>query len=439
MTGTLGGISRSARQWLSIGVAYLEFAIQQSQHNNAMGQPLNTASQIYSCAAELMLRTVRTHLQSIDTSGLGAVFAAGEYRHTYTQLLSLKFGDVGLGVVSPGVNMRTVQSFRRQLGASDTNHYLVATWSTYEIIDLVTPVRGNVVTQLLWPITGAVASFGHTDLPTSNQCAELNTPSQLNGAIQQSDYKFRDLSSTDIAVVVDTFIRCDGFPRPGCVKRYNVLRQSLATNTLVLIANIEAPYLIQSATNPNVTSFSYIAHRSMSVTLENPSAAPLNTNKLVLRTATQSLCEDDIATAIATLSVEFVAAYRKPLPGIPFTLSVGQSVCVGGEHSGQNCTMQNDCGENMACRKKPFSKTRNGFCFDGQGWNMAMPCDLPPAGHTTCPYGHCYGQIDGHPGGAYPKLDAWNNANCDNKHANEDAACAQPWYLHAHADSVASK
>jgi hypothetical protein len=404
-----------------------------------MGDQSSPASAVsYACAAELMLRMVRMHLQQANPTSLDQLFLTGEYVHQYTDLFSLQFGAT-IGVVTPGVIMRTVQSFRRQLGTPDTKHHLTATWSFYEIEDLVMPVRGGVISQLLWPLTGVVASFGHTHLPISNQCSELDKQSNLNGVVQQSDYKFRDLGQNDIAVVIDTFVRCDEFPRAGCVTRYNLLRQSLVSGTLVLNANIQAPYLIPSAVAPNVTSFSYITHRFSTITIENPPSAPLNSNKLVIRTATTSVCNDDISSSIGTLSTGYVASYRKPLPGVPLTLAVGQSVCVGGEHAGQNCTMQNDCGEQMACRKKPMSKNRNGYCFDGKGWNMAMPCDLPPVGHTTCPYGHCYGQIDGHSGGAYPKLQAWNEAGCDHKKTPDaSGVCSQPWYLHPSVDSVAS-
>lgn len=388
-------VCRSIRQWIAIALNKLEQArdfYDAQDYENAIS---------YACAAEYILSLVIPQLPA-DFSGLVAT-----YRHIIGAVKTAAFDPQEDGVASNDLHVaiRTIQSFRKL--QSESVHSLVATYSTVTVLQHLLDSDGQ--DQLLWPISGSISSFANTHLSPTNQCFQLDATDDM---LAQDDINRRlpDLGDLDYAVVVDAFVRCDAFPRAGNVRRVNDLSFKSCCNTLALVEDLDhAAKLLQDDANPTVVSFVYVAHRLSVVNYEaTPTRNVHIEESLLMRIATTTECRDFEPSSITSLAL--TKAILAAPAGIPLTLAPGQSQCVGGDRAGMSCSRHNECGAGLTCkRRKRNSDDITAYCFDGAWWNEAMPCSQDEA-VNQCPYGECFGAIDGKDSGL---AHVWKVNNCD--------------------------
>jgi hypothetical protein len=403
-TDSDGCVHRSLREWAAIGYELLERA----ELAYDVGNTSNATS--YACAAELILYTVNAQLDSpfFEDSVNGAA-----YRHEIERQRETTF--TAYSFVSRGR-----RSYRRCPGTCG-NHTLIATVVTVDVESSTHPTDGTY--QLLWPIAGTLPPFDKSHLPPFSQCVLITA--QTNLPSPTAAWRLNDLGPDDYARVAQGFVRCDGLPRNGKVRSVYNLRPNQCCNALTLIDDLEESTRLRPSVNDSTPfSFVYVVHVKSPHTFE-AGADPINAQAafVVRRATTDRTCQD------ATGTVTAVAALAHADRAKPLTLPPGASQCVGGDDAGKPCTALNECGAGLACRVRPGGNG-GAYCFDGIGWNSALPCNARGA---QCPYGECYGAVSGDAGGQFPYLHVWQANECDDP-LSATQLCTDPrvreWHLH---------
>jgi hypothetical protein len=448
-------ICRTIQQWAAIGVEKLFDALDAFDD----GRYSNATS--LACAAEKLLRLVTARLPPLFDDG-------SSYRHQVFPAALAAFDILGSGNSTNNntdtndlvIGTRTVRSFRRAAGASG-NHVLIATYIAARVLErspdeIDTEKAQHGITQLLWPVSGAIAPFDKTSLPPQSLCAQAD---QTTNLVQfDSTRALPCLGPLDFAAVADEFSRCRSFPSQR-IRRYDDLSPAGCCSTIVLMANIEDKGN-GTRFEPRHESLGYVAHFDSSCTFEGLTANGTNSTnplievELVARVAANDLCLDVVSVAMPDVAPsnttndntttnattladgEAVRGWRAPREGIPITLAPGDSVCVGGERAGAQCSVESECGGGRTCRIKPG--TKQAFCYDRYAWSESEPC-IHAGDLTECPYGYCYGAADGHDGGAYPLLYAYRQDNCERQRPGPYEFCTpavRNWFLHPNLDSV---
>jgi hypothetical protein len=394
-----GCVYRSLREWAAVGYELLERA----ELAYSAGNTSNATS--WACGAELILHSVNVALGS-PFFGDGA-----DYLHEIEPQRETTFAAYSF--VSRGR-----RSYRRCPGTCG-NHTLIATVVTVDVATSTHPTDGTY--QLLWPIAGTLPPFDKSHLPPFSQCALITA--QTNLPSPTSAWRLNQLGADDYARVAQGFVRCDGLPRNGHVRGTYNLRPNQCCNALTLIDDLEASARLSPSNNDSTPfSFAYVVHVNSPYTYE-AGPAPINAQAaFVVRRAT-----NDRQCVDATGTVTAVAALAHADRAKPLTLAPGESRCVGGDDAGKPCDAPNACGAGLACRVRPGAN--GAFCFDGVGWNSAMPCQVRGA---QCAYGECYGAVSGDAGGQFPYLHVWQSNSCDDPVAATQL-CADPrvreWHL----------
>lgn len=388
-------VCRTNRQWLAVGFAKLEGALELHDRCPADASGADAATNL-ACAAEHIISTV--------LSSLGTEFTSidATYRHITSKKRRVSFACGESETLQ--VLVRTTQSFRA-CACRDRcpEHALVATYTQFQLAPGY--ALGVGTHQLLWPIGGTVSAFDKTGLPRDAHCSLRAEPPTRDPAYVP-EFRLPTLGRLDFARVVEGFTRCDGMPRNGHVKSFFDLSAERCCNTLPLVADVTAAArLRRNDVDPTVFALVYVAHHQSSITYESDPTRDVAVHaSLLLRRAAADLCADcEIASVeplVATLGAAPAVAVER--------LGAGESRCVGGSASGRPCTAVNECGAGLACTVQPGGAA---LCFDGSWWNSAMPCSVADA---QCPYGECYGAVRGGiVDGALPYAYVWRDNACD--------------------------
>ena len=477
-------VCRTLQQWAAIGVEKLYDALDARDG----GRFANATS--LACAAEKLLRLVTDRLPPSFDDG-------ASYRHQTLGPELAAFDLVG-GQTSGGeadnattdllIGTRTVRSFRRAADApANTNHTLIATYIVARVLErslseISTERAQEGVVELLWPVAGAISAFDKTGLPGDSLCAMADQQTNLQAF--DATRALPCLGPLDFATVADHFDRCHEFPSSR-LRRYDNLQATSCCSTIVLMADITDKGN-GTRFEPRRESLGYVAHYRSRCTFEaifaaenstlGNSTAPNNSTSagnstlpnnlvfdphietdLVARIAAIDLCLDVLATTsidtnvtasnstgngttggnttVAGFAGGLAVWWRAPREGIPITLAPGESRCVGGERPGEQCSVASECGDGRTCRLKPG--TTQAFCYDRFAWSESEPC-IYANELTECPYGYCYGAVDGHDGGAYPLLHTYRKNRCDSQNAVivECPPDIMAWFDYPTLDSV---
>jgi len=491
-------VCRPVRAWASLGLEKLYRAYDLLD----AGAVANATS--HACVAEQLLRRVNEYLDE--------PFAAERvsYRHIVSEARLVAY-DLASGDGDANdlvVGTRTVQSFRRARGTA-ANHTLVATYVLARVVErsideAEADAAAGGVTQLLWPVSGAVASFDRTSLPGGNECVRERAPTTVSPAFDAAR-ALPTLGPHDFAVVADAYVRGDALPFNGDVRLSTDLRAGSDCCTVVLFADIDTPPS-DARCEPERASLGYVAHRKSPFTYEaNEARDPQIEATLVARVAAADMCadfepavvvpdapdageddapeapepeapdadeddapeapdageddapeapepeapdadeddapdtpdagEDEAPETVGLFGAAVPRTYRSPLDGVPLTLAPGESRCVGGARAGASCSLPSECGAGERCRT-----TADGLavCVESaSGRTSGAACALADE-REECPDGTCYGDADGHAGGAYPLLYVYRTQGCAG--ARPGVVCAEPevqrWYEHPQPGSV---
>jgi hypothetical protein len=455
-------VCRTLQQWAAIGLDKLYSAYDAYDAGNY------TNATSFACVAELVLRLVVDRLPPSFDDG-------ASYRHVVFPAKLAAFNMLGIGNSSDTndliVGTRTVRSFRRDAGSSNSNHTLIATYIVARVLERSvdeadTERQLGGITELLWPVAGFLASFDKTGLSPKTICSINGVQSNLGSNDSAALLPNLDVHH-DVGAVSDDFLRCSSFPGSR-TRRYDNLLPSSCCSTIVLMTDID-DRATGKRVEPRRESLGYIAHYRSSLVFENTNASsvdPLIEKFLVARVAAPDLCNDvasvsslDVppppsnsstnSSSFNTTSfgdrVSLVSGnhWRPPREGLPITLPPGESRCIGGEKAGTVCSMQSECGKGRTCKAKPGTHPSASYCYDRFGWQESEPCVFEGE-LTECPYGYCYGAADGHDGGVYPLLYQYGQCfdpNNDSLEENTDDLdeCSEEvlkWYEHPALDSI---
>lgn len=435
-------VCRTLRAWSALGIEKLNLALGAFDSGNFAD------ATSFACVAEQLLELVNSRLHSpfIDSYKSGDA----RYQHQALPASLVNFALDEPEVPSVTIETRTLRSYRRW---DTTNYTLIATFvlvgttsMSEEERNIEKEVNGQI--QLLWPVSGVVLPFDKSSLPEQNICSVDTVESELADSVAP----LAELGSSDFGVAVDQYRTCRQFPGQtefSAVRHYDELSPTSSCGMIVVSANLMPA--------SDLSSLAYVAHGFSSATFEELPADPKIETKLVVRVASANQCTDTLGTAMPAnptppsppANVTAIASlfgaptlrrWREPRPGVPMTLAPGESVCIGGDLAGVECSVESECGTGRTCRTMPGTQGR-AYCFDRTRfvWFEQEPCALAD-GETECPYGYCYGAVDGHEGGAYPLLHVWREAHCDASDGSAGDECnvdeVRQWYLYPTRDSV---
>jgi len=201
-------VCRTLQAWAAIGIEKLYSAFDAFDG----GKFANATS--FACVAEKLLRLVTSRLPPVFDDG-------ASYRH---QVLPAKLaafdllaGQTGTNSTGNGtttdllVGTRTVRSFRRAADApAGQNHSLIATYVVARVLErsvdeVTTEKAQGGVTELLWPVSGSLASFDKTSLPSQTLCAVADQMTNLQAF--DASRALPCLGPLDFAAVADEFAR----------------------------------------------------------------------------------------------------------------------------------------------------------------------------------------------------------------------------------------
>jgi len=380
------------------------------------------------CVADLLFGRVAEHLLdtfAADASELRFLNGAARATQRYTHVNSA----ARLGVFADAQNLvartRAVQSLRTCTDAAEPR---LASALFYTSVNATDQTIDD-VTQLVWAAGGTLASFDVSVAPVApdNLCAVERAETQLE--LFDDTRRFPALDSQDWAVVLN-----DGAPRP-----YINLRASAHCPLIVLLERLPAGGDDADATQCSVAQLQL--RRGADERAPDEFAALIEA-AVFARVATGDECADaePMFMDADAAGNETEAAFRAPRPGVPLTLAPGDSVCVGGERAGAPCTLESECGAGEACRRKPFAPRGAAYCYDGAYWDERRPCAFADA-DEECPYGECYGAVNGNAGGAYPLLHYYQSNECGSPASSADPVCADAhvarWAAHPNEASLA--
>jgi hypothetical protein len=349
------------RKWIDLGIEKLYIAYDLFD----AGQFNKSTS--FACAAERLLSFSYKQFEKADA----AFPRRGTYRHIVGASTNVSFAVGPLLDDSTSellVATRPTQSFQ---GDEHGRHTMVANYLLAFVLNGT--VEKGAVQQLLWPVGGLMPSFDRSSLPQNNECARSGAPTTVMPAFNVST-RLDGVGPHDFAAVVDSVVRCDGFPPPGKTRYYDDLTPSSCCSALVLIADIEV------AKHDNSVSLAYIAFRKSRVTFEANETRAMNV-VLYARLAEPGTCIDFAANTTTGADNDTIVLEAESRP-----VHVGAPRCVGGRNEGALCTRRSECGAGLACRTNPL--THKPLCYDGTWWNEAMPCSVES---EECPYGDCVG------------------------------------------------
>jgi len=439
-------VCHTLRRWAAIGIDKLGKAHDSDQAGDAV------STTTYACAAEQMLGMVNDRFRSpfVDSLRAGKV----SFRHQTYAGTNVAFSLEGdPNVTDLTFTTRTTRSFRRWHSDNDADdtvsHTLVGTFlsvgaATLSADEQQLEATTHGTVQLLWPVAGIIEPFDNSALPPQSVCSVGQIDSNLATTFSTT---LPQLGRRDFAAAAE-FEACDRFPSNHPAPRhYNDLLPSGFGSMVVVVADVDP--------STDGRAVAYVAHVGSVTAFEASPGDPGIGASLVARVAASDTCTDTLgaATLVEIVNVNTTttnstsnsttasfgggSVIRQPRAGVPMTLAPGESVCVGGENQGRTCSVESECGAGRTCRVKPG--TGAAYCHDRFAWNEDEPCALVGEANE-CPYGYCYGAVDGHEGGAYPLLFVWRDSHCDSptEAIIEDCALEEVrnWQAYPTPDSV---
>ncbi len=279
--------------------------------------------------------------------------------------------------------------------------------------------------DLIYAGTGVIPSFaqGFAGDTPSNDCARRNTPPTFSPPFDEN-LRLDLLSRSDFAVTDfadGTQHVCADLGVSGtCV--IILLRHANATNNRASVTQINLfdPLLAQNSTElqSNITAAVLLVDGDIDVCKEFNTSAIQTVAQCINGSSPTTTTVTVSSIDVVRLTDEALSAEEK---GVPLTLAPGESQCVGGERHGARCTMPNECGDGWACRRKPFTAHTLAFCYDGDTWDEERTCAFADS-DEECPFGECFGAINGNDGGAYPFFYFFAENNCSIAAAAESNA-----------------
>lgn len=289
--------------------------------------------------------------------------------------------------------------------------------------------------DLIYAGTGVIPGFAQVfagSVP-SNDCGVRNTPATFSPAFDEQ-LRLESLTRADFAVTDfedGTQHACYDLGVSGaCViillRAANVTHNRQSVTQINLFAPERA--LNASQLQANITAAVILVDGDIDVCKQFKASAIQNV----------STCTNASALTVFTVSESNAArltdqALSAQERGVPLTLAPGESQCVGGERHSARCSMPSECGgAGWACRRIPFAPRSAAYCYDGDDWHTERPCAFADE-DEECPFGECFGAVNGNDGGAYPFFYFFVENNCSTASAAADNAVCRDehvarWY-----------
>lgn len=391
---------RPLSSWLAIAIQKLSRALDLAE----AGQFDEAAS--YACVAEYLFAQLALRIDHLfEDSKLTFLNAFARQNHRYRHVIG--GSQTALFEGEFGVTVRAVQSLRSCGLEPAPGVSSVLVYSRFD--DDQAQVEPT--TQLLWTATGTIGPFA-TTLPPSNLCASNDEPTDQEDVFDVAR-RYPDLTTKDRATVLGD----------GAQRFYIDLRAVAGAPNVVLFDGL--------ATNKTAVSVAQLDLRVPAA--ERDDVGDLVHPALFLRVADGDVCTDIEAAIVPPPTDDEQEATLAALANsdVPLTLAPGESQCVGGSRAGQRCTQLTECGQGLACRRKPFGPRNIAFCYDGVAWDETRPCAFADA-DDECPFGECVGFVSGLDGGAFPFLYFYKASKCGAETADA-AICGEPRVADWHA------
>ena len=433
-----GAACRTVQSWLRIANEKLVSAI--TFYNNCRYSESLSAS----CVADYLFLQVAMHLTDISAPSSLYRFIDSvarkkqHYDHTNSAGRVLIFLETEGGNGRADIEWLNVQSQR--ICGKDRTKALVTSLLFYTKFQTASNgVEFERDLQVVYAGTGVAPDFRATfaDFDPLNDCALHNEPSSFS-PIYQPSWRLAQLTTNDFASVdYDTEARGYIDLSLGSVCPIVVLgdADTKKRNTAVTQINLYEPAAVQDTgqLDEQVLLATIFVDGALDVCKQTTTIFHMDIPGSVCDaggggySAATTVTEQNEGAFVslagdlkATIDVKNLLIAET---GIPLTLAPGDSQCVGGERHGARCTMPSECDKGWACRRKPFAPRSVAFCHDGEQWDEERPCAFADE-DDECPFGECYGAVNGREGGAFPFYYFYTENNCSSTPDSE--VCSEP-------------